>query len=89
MDEKGITFLRDMAATVMTHLDRVRAKVEQKRGTQIVAGLSAFVEGASGFQTWMEETGGMFSRRPFAGAGRHRSIRIQHSKVLGEKDAED
>ena len=77
-----------MAATVMTHLDGVRAKVEQERGTQMVACISTFVEGTSGFQTWMEATGGMFSRRPSAGAGRHRSIRTQHSKVLGEKEAE-
>lgn len=41
-----------MAATVMTHLDMVRSKAEHQRGTRMVTGLGAFVEGASNFREW-------------------------------------
>ncbi|GAB7362459.1 hypothetical protein MBLNU230_g2781t1 [Neophaeotheca triangularis] len=52
ISDKDVTFLRDMAATVMTHLDMVRAKAEHQRGTRMVTGLGAFVEGASNFHEW-------------------------------------
>lgn len=45
-------FLRDMSATVMTHLEMVRAQAEHRIGTQMVAGLGAFIDGASGFRDW-------------------------------------
>ena len=46
IDEKDVNFLRDMAATVMTHLEMVRAKAEHERGSQMVRGLGAFIRGA-------------------------------------------
>lgn len=45
VDEKDQRFLREMSATVMTHLEMVRAKAEHERGTRMVAGLSSFVQG--------------------------------------------
>lgn len=52
LDQGGIDFLRDMASTVMTHLEMVRAAAEHKTGTQMIAGLGAFIDGASGFRDW-------------------------------------
>ncbi|EMC97329.1 hypothetical protein BAUCODRAFT_88051 [Baudoinia panamericana UAMH 10762] len=55
LDAKGMAFLRDMAATVMTHLEMVRAKSESERGQLMVSGLGAFIEGAPSLQRWEEE----------------------------------
>ncbi|KAF7186984.1 Hybrid signal transduction histidine kinase B [Pseudocercospora fuligena] len=51
----GVQFLRDMATTVMAHLEMVRATAEHKIGTQMIAGLGAFIDGASGFRDWAEK----------------------------------
>ena len=56
LSDKEMNFMQDMAKTVMTHLEMVRAKSEHERGTQMVCGLSAFVEGASSLQRWEEDT---------------------------------
>lgn len=53
----GMNFMRDMAATVMTHLEMVRATAEHKIGTQMIAGLGAFIDGASGFRDWTAQNG--------------------------------
>ncbi|KAF2212013.1 hypothetical protein CERZMDRAFT_42044 [Cercospora zeae-maydis SCOH1-5] len=54
LDEDSVNFMRDMATTVMTHLEMVRATAEHKIGTKMVAGLGAFIDGASGFRDWAE-----------------------------------
>ncbi|KAK5730030.1 hypothetical protein LTR17_011433 [Elasticomyces elasticus] len=56
LDANGIIFLQDMAKTVMTHLEMVRAKAEQDRSTRMVKSLGAFVEGAASMQSWEKET---------------------------------
>ncbi|EME43404.1 hypothetical protein DOTSEDRAFT_72716 [Dothistroma septosporum NZE10] len=53
----AVHFMRDMAATVMTHLEMVRATGEHKIGTQMIAGLGAFIDGASGFRDWTAQKG--------------------------------
>ncbi|KAK5674019.1 hypothetical protein LTS10_013226 [Elasticomyces elasticus] len=63
LDAKGIEFLKDMAKTVMTHLEMVRAKSEQDRSTRMVKSLGAFVEGAASMQGWEKETGRRDYRR--------------------------
>ncbi|KEQ73096.1 hypothetical protein M436DRAFT_47688 [Aureobasidium namibiae CBS 147.97] len=40
--KKEIDFMQEMGAAVMSHLDMIKAKVEQKRGTDMVAALGAF-----------------------------------------------
>lgn len=55
LDERSMLFLRDMSATVMTHLEMVRAQAEHRIGTQMVAGLGAFIDGASGLGNWAEK----------------------------------
>ncbi|KAK3723177.1 hypothetical protein LTR37_001900 [Vermiconidia calcicola] len=45
LDDDSIAFLRDMAATVMTHLEMVRTKADHKRGTTMISRLSDFIEG--------------------------------------------
>ena len=52
LDAKEIAFLKDMAATVMAHLEMVRAKREFERGTRMVRGLAAFIEGAPNTPDW-------------------------------------
>ncbi|KAK3676317.1 hypothetical protein LTR78_003591 [Recurvomyces mirabilis] len=63
LDEKGIAFMHDMAKTVMTHLEMVRAKSEHERGTTMVSGLGAFIEGASSLKLWERDTGRRDYRR--------------------------
>ena len=36
-----MAFLKDMAQTIMTHLEMVRAKAERERGTQMITSLGA------------------------------------------------
>jgi len=50
LDEKEMQFMRDMSATVMTHLEMVRSNAELTRGARMVAGLGSFVDGASHFR---------------------------------------
>lgn len=50
--EQDATFLRDMSATVTTHLEIVRSKREQQRGMQMITGLGAFVQGCSDLRDW-------------------------------------
>nr|POE64817.1 hybrid signal transduction histidine kinase b [Quercus suber] len=45
---KDIVFLREMANTIMTHLNMARAKDEQRRGLKMVHALSRFVDDAHG-----------------------------------------
>ncbi|KAK5134838.1 hypothetical protein LTR08_006070 [Meristemomyces frigidus] len=56
LDAKGVAFLKDMASTIMVHLEMVRAKSEHERGTQMITGLGAFIEGASSLREWQEES---------------------------------
>jgi signal transduction histidine kinase/CheY-like chemotaxis protein len=42
LNKKEIGFMQEMGAAVMSHLDMIKAKVEQKRGTDMVAALGAF-----------------------------------------------
>ncbi|KAF2172128.1 hypothetical protein M409DRAFT_17369 [Zasmidium cellare ATCC 36951] len=43
-------FMRDISATIMTHLTLVRAKAEQKRETRMVTALGRFVQDSSGLR---------------------------------------
>lgn len=52
LSEKDLTFLRDMARTVMTHLETVRAQAERERATHMVTGLGAFVKRSSDSRRW-------------------------------------
>ncbi|KAI5206741.1 hypothetical protein E4T39_02259, partial [Aureobasidium subglaciale] len=47
LSKKETGFMRDMGAAVMSHLDMIKAKVEQKRGTDMVAALGAFTASES------------------------------------------
>ncbi|KAK5713071.1 hypothetical protein LTR15_011432 [Elasticomyces elasticus] len=69
LDARGVEFLKDMAKTVMTHLEMVRASSEQDRSTRMVKSLGAFVEGAASMQSWEKETGRRDYRRVGSRAG--------------------
>lgn len=71
LDEKNINFMKDMASTIMTHLQMVRARAEHERGTRMISGLGAFIEGASGLRTW--EQGSHSRDRRKMGESRSRS----------------
>ncbi|KAK5723056.1 hypothetical protein LTR17_014017 [Elasticomyces elasticus] len=63
LDARGVAFLQDMAKTVMTHLEMVRAKRDEERSSRMVKSLGAFVEGAASMQSWEKETGRRDYRR--------------------------
>ncbi|CAD0108390.1 unnamed protein product [Aureobasidium uvarum] len=45
--KKEIDFMQEMGIAVMSHLDMIKAKVEQRRGTDMVAALGAFTASES------------------------------------------
>jgi signal transduction histidine kinase/CheY-like chemotaxis protein len=46
ISDQDLTFLKDMSATVMTHLETIRALSEREQNNQMVAGLGDFVRNA-------------------------------------------
>ncbi|KAI9925765.1 hypothetical protein ASPWEDRAFT_158226 [Aspergillus wentii DTO 134E9] len=58
LDKKSFKFLRDMAATVMKHLDMTRSKSQHLRGERMVVGLGSFLEGKASLRnSWVEASG--------------------------------
>ncbi|THW77154.1 hypothetical protein D6D19_02512 [Aureobasidium pullulans] len=47
LGDKDVGFMQEMGAAVMSHLDMIKAKVEQRRGTDMVAALGAFTASES------------------------------------------
>ncbi|KAF2815954.1 uncharacterized protein BDZ99DRAFT_493882 [Mytilinidion resinicola] len=45
-------FMKDMAITVMAHLELARSREEHRRGERLVRGLGSFVEGKSTLRNW-------------------------------------
>jgi hypothetical protein len=50
-----LDFLRDMAGTVMRHLEMTRATEDQRRGKIMVKSLGSFAEGKSGLEDWWQD----------------------------------
>lgn len=97
LDDKGITFLRDMASATMTHLEMVRAKAENLRGTRGIKALGAFIEGASSLGRGRKESHHRHSRKkeksefhgrsrtpPTQSPGTHNPASAQSSRASSE-----
>lgn len=52
LSSEEVAFMKDMATTVMMHLEMVRAREEKKRGESMVRGLGSFVEGRDSLWQW-------------------------------------
>lgn len=52
ISETALLFMKDMAKTVMSHLEMARALEEHRRGERMVRGLGSFVEGKSTLRNW-------------------------------------
>lgn len=52
IDDAALRFLKDMAVTVMSHLELARSREEHRRGERMVRGLGSFVEGKSTIRNW-------------------------------------
>lgn len=50
-----LDFLKDMAGTVMRHLEMSRANEDQRRGKIMVRSLGSFAEGKSGLENWWSD----------------------------------
>ncbi|KAL5114181.1 hypothetical protein ACEQ8H_007929 [Pleosporales sp. CAS-2024a] len=50
-----LDFLKDMAGTVMRHLEMSRATEDQRRGKVMVRSLGSFAEGKSGLESWWSD----------------------------------
>ncbi|GAB7356492.1 hypothetical protein MBLNU459_g7248t3 [Dothideomycetes sp. NU459] len=60
LDAEEVAFMKDMATTVMVHMDMLRAKLESVKGERMVRGLGSFVEGKSSMDDWwMEPSDGL------------------------------
>ncbi|KAK5110927.1 hypothetical protein LTR62_005465 [Meristemomyces frigidus] len=56
LDAGGVNFLRELAATVMGHLELVRTKTDNQRSYEMNTALGAFIEGKSSSQEWWLRT---------------------------------
>ncbi|UPX15580.1 uncharacterized protein EKO05_0006024 [Ascochyta rabiei] len=50
-----LDFLKDMAGTVMRHLEMTRATEDHRRGKIMVKSLGSFAEGKSGLENWWQD----------------------------------
>lgn len=50
-----LDFLKDMAGTVMRHLEMTRANEDHRRGKIMVKSLGSFAEGKSGLEDWWQD----------------------------------
>lgn len=55
LSPEEVAFMKDMATTVMVHMDFLRAKAESVKGERMVRGLGSFVEGKSSMDDWWME----------------------------------
>jgi signal transduction histidine kinase len=76
-----LEFLRDMAKTVMEHLDYMAVKEDHQRAEKMVKGLGLFVEGRSSINDWWFRTRNGKDQR-----GRFGSIKHPESKYVGLED---
>jgi hypothetical protein len=63
-----LDFLKDMAGTVMRHLEMFRATEDQRRGKIMVRSLGSFAEGKSGLENWWVDPWEMVGEQPTPGA---------------------
>ncbi|KAL5374820.1 hypothetical protein DPSP01_011656 [Paraphaeosphaeria sporulosa] len=56
LSQSEMRFLKDMAGTVMRHLETSRAAEDHKRGGVMVKSLGSFADGKSSIDDWWEET---------------------------------
>jgi hypothetical protein len=63
-----LDFLKDMAGTVMRHLEMVRATEDQRRGKIMVRSLGSFAEGKSGLENWWADPWEIVGEQPTPGA---------------------
>jgi hypothetical protein len=63
-----LDFLKDMAGTVMRHLEMFRATEDQRRGKIMVRSLGSFAEGKSGLENWWADPWEMVGEQPTPGA---------------------
>lgn len=52
---QDLDFLKDMAGTVMRHLEMTKATEDQRRGKIMVKSLGSFAEGKSGLENWWSD----------------------------------
>ncbi|KAH7093295.1 sensor histidine kinase-like protein/response regulator [Paraphoma chrysanthemicola] len=62
-----LIFLKDMASTVMRHLEMVRATEDQRRGKIMVKSLGSFAEGKSGLENWWADPWDSTAEQPTTG----------------------
>ncbi|KAF2020833.1 hypothetical protein BU24DRAFT_438222 [Aaosphaeria arxii CBS 175.79] len=55
LSETEISFLKDMANTVMRHLEMMRATDDHRRGGVMVRSLGSFAEGKSSLEDWWQD----------------------------------
>jgi hypothetical protein len=95
VSDKDLMFLRDMARTVMTHMETVRAQAERERATHMVTGLGAFVKRSSDSRRWERRnpttpatrspsTSARTERPGFVNRGSYRSVRRTVPEALTE-----
>lgn len=62
-----LAFLKDMAGTVMRHLEMTKATENHRRGKIMVKSLGSFAEGKSGLENWWQEPWELSEQQPATG----------------------
>jgi hypothetical protein len=52
LSEASLQFMKDVAATIMSHLELTRAREQNRRGERMLEGLASFVEGRATIRDW-------------------------------------
>ncbi|KAF2036531.1 sensor histidine kinase-like protein/response regulator [Setomelanomma holmii] len=79
-----LVFLKDMASTVMRHLEMTRATEDQRRGKIMVKSLGSFAEGKSGLENWEADPWDATAERPTSAGPEATSMQRQRSSGPAE-----
>lgn len=87
LDSASQRFLKDMAATVMLHLEMARARREYRRSEKMVRGIGSFVEGKSTLRDWWAGVGDRSQEPARLGSGEEGQLNAQQQGKQCEQAA--
>lgn len=83
-----LTFLKDMAGTVMRHLEMTKATEDHRRGKIMVKSLGSFAEGKSGLENWWQEPWELSEQSSATGTAEANATQRQRPFVPAKVDPE-
>lgn len=81
IDDVAAEFLKDMATTIMEHLELCRHRTLHRRTERMVRGLGSFVEAKSTIGGWHKESNALYSERI---AGEEGTLNVQQQQIYND-----